>query len=131
VADNQIGTRARWTINSTLARNVQLKKLKNYSETDNKELEHVLNTAGEIAGEKESGAGGTLEFEYYTEEGRAEVDWRKLQSQREYFSLTKQLVGGERLQYTSCRVANVASEGDDEGSQMITVQIAWRARASL
>lgn len=128
---DQVATRARWTINSLTARNVALSKLKTYKETDNSSVEHVLNTASEIAGEIEKGAGGALEFEYYQEAGTPEVNWRKLLEAKEYFSLTKQIVGGERLQYSNCRVANVAGDGDDQGSHMITVQIIFRKRASL
>lgn len=128
---DQVASRARWTINSLMARNVQLSKLKSYKETDDSDLEHVLNTAGEVAGEKEKGGGGGLEFEYFSEAGTPEVNWRKLQKAKEYFSLTKQLVGGERLQYNLCRVANVTGDGDDEGSHMIAIKIIWRAREAL
>ena len=38
---------------------------------------------------------------------------------------------GRRMQYQNCRVANVASESDSEGNQMMTVKIIWRTRKAL
>ena len=128
----EIATRARWTINSARARNVQLKKLKSYSETDDSELEHVYNTSDdEPAGVIDKPGAGSLEFEYYHEASAPEVDWRALKKAKEFFSLTKQIVGGERVQYGRCRVANVSSDGDDQGSHMMKVQILWASRKDL
>lgn len=127
-----IASRARWTINSLTAQNKQLTKLKTAKETDDRDLEHAFNTAGEVAGEVEKPGAGALELEYYEESGGTpEVNWRKLQEAREYFSLTRQVVGGVRVQYGNCRVANVTSEDDDEGGHMLSVKLTWRTRKEL
>jgi hypothetical protein len=128
----EIATRARWTINSSSARNVQLKKLKSYSETDDSDLEHVFNTADDApAGVIDKPGGGSLEFEYFHEQSSPEVDWRKLKAAKEYFSLTKALVSGSRVQYTRVRVANVSSDGDDQGSHMQKIKLIWAERKDL
>jgi hypothetical protein len=129
VAD--IASRARWFINSLTAQNKFLSKLKTASETDDGDLEHAFNSANEVAGEIETPGAGALEISYYEEAGAPEVNWRRLKDSREYFSLTRQIVGGTRTQYTNCRVANVASEDDDEGGHMLTVKVIWRARKDL
>lgn len=128
----EIISRARWTVNSSSARNVQLKKLKSYSETDDSSLEHAYNTADDSpVGVIDKPGGGSLEFEYYHETGNPEVDWRALQKAKEFFSLTKQHVNGQRVQYTRVRVSNVASDGDDQGSHMQKVQFIWAERKNL
>lgn len=128
-----IASRARVYINSLTAQNKFLAKCKSSKENDDSDIEHAFNTAQEVAGEIEKPGGGSLELEIYEEAGGVpEVDWTKLKTSREYFSIVRQFVpGGRRMQYGNCRVANVASESDNEGSQMMTVKILWRTRKAL
>jgi hypothetical protein len=129
----ELVTRARWTVNSASARNVQLKKLKSYSETDDSTVELAYNTADDgPVGVIDKPGGGALELEYYREQGaRPEVDWVALKAAKEFFSLTRQDVSGQRWQYTRCRVANVASDGDDSASHMQKIQVVWSERKQL
>lgn len=128
----ELVTRARWFIDSSGQRNKKLTRLKTYSETDESELEHAYG-AGEDGpvGVIDKPGGGSLELEYYHNTGDPEVDWRALKKAKEFFTLVKQNVGGERVQYTRCRVANVASQGDDQGSHMQTIKILWATREDL
>lgn len=128
----EIATRARWTLNSATARNVKLTKVKSYSESDDSDIELVYNVSDDgPVGVIDKPGGGSIEFDYYFETGVSEVDWRELKAAKEFFSLTKQVVSGERLQYLRCRVANIASDGDDQGSHMQKVRIMWSECKSL
>jgi hypothetical protein len=129
VAD--LASRARWTINSLLAQNKKLSKLKTAKETDDADLEHAFNTASEVAGEIEKPGAGSLDIEYYEENGTPEVNWQKLKDSREYFTLTRQVIGGRRVQYGNCRVANITAEDDDEGGHMLSIKVTWRTRKEL
>ncbi len=128
-----IASRARVFINSLTAQNKFLSKCKSSSESDDSDIEHAFNTNGEVAGEIEKPGGGSLELEVYEEtNGVPEVDYIKLKDSKEYFSITRHFVPtGRRMQYQNCRVANVASESDSEGNQMMTVKIIWRTRKAL
>jgi len=124
-----LATRARWFIDSASARNVKLTKLKSYSESDDSDAEHAHNTADDApVGVIDKPGGGSLDFEYYNETGTSEVNWRTLRKRKEFFTLTKHLVGGARVQYTRCYVANVTSDGDDQGSHMQKIKILWAER---
>lgn len=128
----ELATRARWYLNSSSARNVQLKKLKNYSISDDSDLEHAYNTSDDApVGIIDKPGGGSVEFDYYQEAGAAEVDWRKLKLAKEFFSMTEQIVGGRRTQYIRCRVATVTNDGDEQGSHMQKIKVLWAERKDL
>jgi hypothetical protein len=131
VAETNVASRARWTINSRIAGNKPLTMLKSAKETDEADLEHVFNTAGEVIGELEKFGAGAFDIEYFQEVGAPEVNWRKLKDAKEYFSLTQQIVGGERWQFNMARVANVAGESDNESGQMLSVKLIFRGRKQL
>lgn len=121
---NDVASRARWSINSAIVGTKQLRKVKTYKVTDNRDAEHVFGTDGEDpAGVVDKPGGAEIEFEYFVEQGNPEVSWRKLQEAKEYFTLTREYVGGERVQFSRCRVANAGGDGDNEGSHMISVKI--------
>lgn len=129
---NNLATRSRWSIDSSVAGNKQLRKVKTYKVTDNGDAEHAFNCSDDApVGVIDKPGGFEIEFEYYAEQGTPEVNWRKIQVAKEFFALTREYPGGERLQYARCFVANVAGEGDDGGSHMITVKIICNAPVEL
>lgn len=129
---NDLATRARWSINSVTAGTKQLKKVKSYTVTDNSDAEHAFGCdSDDPAGVIDKPGGHEIEFDYYAEQGTPEVSWRALKRAKEYFTLTKEIVGGERVQFTRCRVANDGGEGDDGGSHMIKVKIICNAPQGL
>lgn len=129
---NNLATRSRWSIDSAVAGNKQLRKVKSYTITDNGDAEHAHNCSDDApVGVIDKPGGYAIEFEYYAEQGAPEVSWRKIKRAKEFFTLTRELVGGERLQYARCFVANDGGEGDDAGSHMISVKIICNAPVEL
>jgi len=130
---SDIASRQRWTINSTSARNVQLKKVTGYSDSPHASAEHVYNTwddepVGVVTSQVQ---GGEIELEQHQETGNPDVNWRKLGTAREYFSLTRDIPGGERVQYVRCIVENVSIKGDNSGQHTASLKIKYGARRDL
>jgi hypothetical protein len=119
-----IASQSRWSINSPTQGAKKLTRLKSYDVGDEASVE-AANAVGsdDPVGFIDKPGAKTISFTYYSEKPKPEVDWRRLQASKEQFNLTQEIVGGERLQYTPCRVSSVSREGDDEGSHMITVEI--------
>jgi hypothetical protein len=113
-----------WSINSVTQGAKQLRRMKTYDVSDESTVE-TRNAVGsdEPIGFVDKPGGKTITFETYQEKPKPEVDWRKLKDAREIFSLTRQVVGGERVQYPVCRVSKIGPSGDDEGEHMISVEI--------
>lgn len=123
----------RWFLSSASQKNLRLRRVKSYTITDDSDVEAV-NAVGEEepVGFRDKVGGITIEFDYYFEQGAAEVNWRALKDSKELVSLVSQDEnGGERLQYLPARVANVAGDGDDEGSHMGKVKIVALGRKRL
>ena len=123
----------RWFLSSVSQRNLPLRRVKSYSITDDSDVE-LVNAVGENApiGFREKVGGCTIEFDYYFEQGKPEVDWAKLKDDKEIFSLVSQDEGaGKRVQYLKCRVANDGGDGDDEGSHLGKVKIVATERKRL
>lgn len=112
-----------WSINCSQG-SKQLRRMKTYDVSDESSVE-TRNAVGSDfpIGFVDKPGGKTITFEYYSERPKPEIDWRKLRDARETFSLTRQIVGGQRVQYPECRVSKVGPSGDDEGEHMISVEI--------
>lgn len=119
-----IGTQARWSLDSISQGNVRLRRVKSSKTSDGSSTEAV-NAVGEDdpVGFKDKPGAKTITFEVYEQQGRPEADWQKLKDTKEVFSLTKQIVGGGRVQYPVCRVAKIDKDNDDEGSHMLSVEV--------
>jgi hypothetical protein len=129
---SEIATQSVWSINSLTQGSKQLRRMRNYDVSDDSSVEtrNAVGSDGPIGFVDKPGGRG-ITFEYFNERPRPEVDWRKLKDLREVFSLTQQVVGGERIQYPQCRVSKVSPSGDDEGEHMISVEIVALAEKRL
>jgi len=121
---SEIASQSVWSINSVTQGAKQLRRLRNYDVSDESSVEtrNAVGIDGPI-GFVDKPGGRAISFEYYSERPKPEVDWRRLKELREIFSLTQQIVGGERIQYPQCRVSTVAPSGDEEGEHMLAVEI--------
>ncbi len=119
-----VATQARWSINSTSQGNVRLRRVKDHSIKSERKKE-AINAMGEDdpVGHTVKPGARTITFNVIEEQGNPEVDWEFLEESGEYFSLTKQLVNGKRVQYPECVVSSVEGTGDDEGKHMKSVEI--------
>ncbi len=127
---SNIVSRSPLFIDSSTAGNRYLRDVKSHSETDDADIELAYGSGEKSAiGYIEKPGGGSLDLEEHRREV-PEVDWRKLQALREVFVLTRN-DGGHRVQYSGCRVANVAAESDDQGAHTTKIKIVWAQREAL
>jgi hypothetical protein len=107
--------------------NFKLTKVKTWDIEDDKKVDVVTSaTLSDGAGFREKPGGGKITFEVFRESPTPEVNYRRLRSSREKFTITIQDEdGGLREQYQKCRVSTVKRKGDDEGSNMDTVEIVF------
>lgn len=119
-----LGTQATWTIDSISQGNVRLRRVKS-SKTNDGSSTTAENAVGEDdpVGFKDKPGPKTITLEVYEEQGTAECNWQLLKDTKEVFSLTKQIVGGRRVQYPVCRVSKIDPDNDNEGSHMLAVEI--------
>lgn len=121
----QLGTQSVWTIDSLSQGNVRLRRVKTSKMVDGSSTE-AMNAVGENdpVGYKDKPGPKTITLDVYTEQAlEPEVDWQFLKDTKEFFSMTKQIVNGQRFQYPVCRVSKVDKDDDDEGSHMMSVEI--------
>jgi hypothetical protein len=124
MADNDIGTLARFTINSSSARNKLLKKVKTCKITDSRDGEHAKSAGSKKpVGVVRKPGGGTIELSVYEEKGTPEVDYYALQDSEEFFEFVREIVDGPRRQYLEVTVVNVAPDDDDDGNHMLAVKM--------
>jgi hypothetical protein len=132
MANNQVGDRARFYISSATAQNKRLRKVTEMKETNNRDAEHVFNTGDDApAGVIRKPGGFELELTVLEEKGTPEVDWYKLEDSGEFFELVREVVGGRRMQYTECCVANAAATDDNQGKHEYTVKVIASERKVL
>lgn len=78
------------------------------------------------AGFRDKTGGGSISLEVYRWSPTLEVDWQRLKTSKEKFTLTSEDDdNGVREQYQVCRVANVKGKADNEGNNMDTVKIVF------
>jgi hypothetical protein len=124
VADD-LASQARWTINSTIAGNKQIKRMQSYDVADDSSTE----AQGEVGSTSMVGftakpGGLMISFEIMETRGtRREIDWERLKVLDNVFSLTKQVKGGQRTQYPECKVSKIDYTGDVDGKHSYTVEI--------
>lgn len=121
---NSPGTQARWNIRSTSQGAKRLRRVSDSKMTDNSSTDTV-NAVGEDEpiGFIRKPGNRTISLTVYEEQGTPEVDWRALRTSQEEFSLTREVVGGNRTQYPVCRVSKIDPSSDAEGKHMIDVEI--------
>lgn len=104
----------------------QLFRVKSIKETDDSDVT-VVTVVGltKGAGFQRKPGGGGFDLEVLREKGKPEVPWRQAKKEDWNFSLTLADEGGERVQATVCRVANVSGDSDDSGSNMYSVKIVF------
>lgn len=120
-----IASQAKWTINAPEPiGNKPLRRLKDYSISDESDVETVNEVGSDDpVGFRDKPGAKTLTFNEYVPQDRPEVDWAYLKRNKLVFSLTAQYVGGERVQFFPCRVAQVGRSGDDEATHMREIKI--------
>jgi hypothetical protein len=119
-----VATQTRITISSVTQGNIRLRRCKSSKVSDGAKTTAVM-AMGEddpIAFTDAPGA-KTIALEVYEEQGKPEIDYRKLKAGKEVFSITREIVGGNRYQYPQCRVSTVEPDDDDEGKHMLSVEI--------
>src|SRR5262245_8207866 len=121
---SDISSQSVWSINSVTQGAKQLTRLRSYDVSDESGVE-TRNAVGQNKpiGFVDKPGGATISFEYFSERPKPEVDWRKLKDTKELFSLTQQIVGGERFQYPVCRVSTLSPSGDSDGEHMLKIDI--------
>lgn len=119
-----LGTQATWTLDSISQGNVRLRRIKE-SKTSDGSSTTAENAVGEDdpVGFKDKPGPKTITLEVYEEQGAAECNWQLLKDTKEVFSLTKQIVGGRRVQYPVCRVSKIDPSNDSDGGQMFSVEV--------
>jgi hypothetical protein len=132
MANNQNADGAKFIINGQTPGNKVLRKVKSVKETDARDGEHTYNTFEKRPnGVTRKPGGGELELEVFEEKGTPEVDWEKLQGLGEFFTITREVIGGRRTQFLECTVVNVAASADDSHQPMMTVKVLWSERKAL
>jgi len=121
---NAVATQARVTVSSASQGNVRLRRCKSSKVSDGAKTQAVT-AMGEDdpVGFIDSPGAQTISLEVYQEQGRPEIDYYRLKATREFFSMTREIVGGLRYQYPACRVSTVEPDDDDEGKHMLSVEI--------
>ena len=129
---NALATQARITISSTSQGNVRLKRCKSSKVADGAKTE-AQTALGEDdpIGFIDKPGPKTITLSIYQEQGRPEVDYDFLKASKEIFAMVREIVGGKRYQYTSCRVSTVEPDDNDEGSHMMNVEIVALAQKVL
>lgn len=122
---DDLASQASWNINSRTAGNKKLRRVQSYEVSSDRSTEAM----GEVGNEQMVGfvdkpGACTITFEICETKGpKREVDWEKLDTLREMFSLTKQVKGGLRMQYPECKISKIDYSGEAEGKHMYTVEI--------
>lgn len=120
-----VASQSRWILSSASQGNKQLKRVES-SECSNDSKRTAVMAQGEdfpIGTVFEPGA-ITVSFTVFEEKGTPEIDYRKLFSSGERFTLTREIVGGKRYQYVDCQVSSSpAPSGDNAGKHMFKVEI--------
>jgi len=121
---NAPGTQARISIRSTSQGSKRLRRVESSKVSDGSSTDTV-NAIGEDdpIGFVRKPGNRTISLSVYEEQGKPEVDWRFLRTSQEGFSLTREIVGGNRTQYPECRVSKVDPSSDADGKHMLDVEI--------
>ncbi len=118
-------SQSRWTISSPSQGNKRLRRVQS-SQVSSDAKREAVTAQGEDRpiGTVFSPGADTISFTVYAEQGTPEVDYLKLFTSGEYFTLTREIVGGKRFQYVDCQVAGRPNPSDDnQGSHTFTVEI--------
>lgn len=124
---NDIATQATWQINCSARAggNKRIRRMDDYevSGEGSKEAVPEVGSNTPVAFLRTPG-GKTITFNMRQRKGaKPEIDWWYLDVSDEVFELTKQIVGGRRVQYPECMVSSITETGDSEGEHTFTVEI--------
>lgn len=122
---NEFASQAAWSINSITQGNKRLRKMEDYDVSSDaaKEAQNEVGSDFPVGFVRKPGA-KTISFTFREAKGRnPEIDWEYLESSDEVFSLTKQVIGGQRVQYPECQVSTTGTSGDKDGTHTRTVEI--------
>lgn len=121
----QPASQSRWEIASVTQGNKQLKRVQSSSCSSDAKREHVTAQGVDIPiGSVFTPGGDKINFTVFVEQSTPEVDYLKLFTSGEYFTLTRRIVGGKSYQYVNCQVfEKPAPSGDNSGAHTYTVVI--------
>lgn len=121
---NALGTQARYVIFSPSQGTVRLRRMFDAKVKDGATTEAV-NAIGEDdpVGFRDKPGAKTITLSIYEEQGKPEVDYRKMKAAKEYFSMTREIVNGKKLQYPVCRISTIEPSDDNEGKHTFDVEI--------
>src|SRR5688572_17049465 len=101
---NDIASVAVWQINSASQGNKRIRRMKNADRGDEASREAVPEVgSADCVGFVDKPGPKPISFNIRETKGvKPEIDWEYLQETGEVFSLTRQVVGGRRVQYPEC-----------------------------
>lgn len=114
-----------WQINSRSQGNKRLRRLEKYDVDD----EGETTATNEIGSESPTGVtrkpgGFPIEFDFRQTQGtKPDCDWEELERTGEFFSLTRQIVGGRRTQFLKVSVSQYTEQGDKDGEYTYNVKL--------
>jgi hypothetical protein len=124
---NDIASQATWQINCSARAggNKRIRRMKDWAIADDASKEAVPEVGSvNPVGFKRTPGAKKITFNMRQRKGaKPEIDWWYLSASDEVISLTKQIVGGRRVQYPECEVSQVTENGDDQGEIMFTVEV--------
>ena len=121
-----------WTLNSVSQGKVRLRGMKSYAVKSDAKVETVNEVGSKIpTGFKRKPGGLAVTFEFYRKKGKQVPDWQKVHNNEEIIALTRQVDGGPREQFPECCVSTVDDNGDDEGENMISIEVVALEKKAL
>jgi hypothetical protein len=121
---NDTATQARITISSPTQGNVRLQRCKS-SKVSGGPTTEAQTAMGEDdpVGHTDKPGAWKISLDVLQEKGKPEIDYVTLHFSKEYFTVTREVVGGQRFQFARCRVVSVEPDDDDEGKHTLSVEI--------
>lgn len=122
------------SINSPTQGTFLVARAQNWSVKSTKKAEEVQEVGNpDGAGIIRKPGGYVITCDIHMEQGATTMlsKWRAMLDSQEYFSMTKQIVGGNRDQHPQCQVSSVDEDGDNAGSNKFNVEIISLNRKNL
>lgn len=118
-------SQSRWSIASTTQGNKKLRRVQSSQVSSDAKREAQTAQGEDIPiGTTFTPGAITISFTVYLEKGKPEVNYTPMLYSGEYFTLTREIVGGKSYQYVDCQVASFPNiSGDNQGGHTFQVDI--------
>lgn len=125
MANLENATKVTWQINSRSQGNKRLRRLEKYDVGDEGETAASNEIGSEVpTGFTRKPGPIPIEFDFRQTRGsKPDCDWVKLRDTGEEISLTRQVGGGIRTQFTPCKVSTYTETGDKDGEYTYKVSL--------